>query len=155
MASRYIPGSPAYYENSMRGVAPSPVTENPIYGPPPPESIERNENRIAREKKGKTFRNLNNPSSAYNAKRNAFRRIKGFNWATVKNRVKQGFKNEQNAKAATRLNALKRHRNAEWQAYVQQYREKHPNQGAPPRISFGYGGGNTSRRRRRTIKRNN
>jgi hypothetical protein len=155
MESAFPPGSPAYYENIMRGVAPSPPMGNTIYGPVPPEALESNANRNAREKKERTIRRLNNPSPLYNSVRTRFLETKGMPWSAARAQILEQFKQEQAQKAATRFAALKAHRNAEWQAYVARYMEEHknniPKRGPPPRISYGYGGG--TRRRRRDRKR--
>lgn len=159
-----VPGSPAYYERLAAEFAAAPAAPAPpvvntgprIYGPPPAESLESNANRTSRLKMEKLFRNLNSPHiTGY---RNAFKKKYGVNWSTVRNKKIANFKATQNAKAARRREALIRHRNAEWAAYVQHLRNTRPPpgpgvpaQGDPVRVVFGYGG--KTRKRRSTKKK--
>ncbi len=158
MDPTFPPGHPAQY--SAAAALPLPPAEDLIYGPPPPEALESNANRNLRQKKERSIRRLNNPSSFYNGLRDKFLEREGIPWSAARTQIIQQFKNEQAQKAATRFAALKAHRNAEWQAYVARYMEEHrnniPKRGPPPRISYGYGGGTRRRRqrnRRRTAKR--
>ena len=158
MNPAFPPGHPAQYANSAGAVLLP--AEDLIYGPPPPEALESNVNRNLRQKKERSIRRLNNPSPFYNSLRDQFLKTKGMHWSAARAQFIQQFKNEQAQKAAARFDALKRHRNADWQAYVARYMEEHknniPKRGPPPRISYGYGGGTRRRRqrnRRRTAKR--
>lgn len=147
------PGSPAYYEKLMRESPPLelPNRGTPIYGPPPPEALESNANRKFRESIEKTFLQLNLPQ--YTGLRNSFKKKYGVNWSTVRNKKISNFKANQATKAARRREALIRHRNAEWAAYVQRLRNTRPapgpgqpSQGDPVRVVFGYGGKTQKRR---------
>ena len=122
------PGSPAYYgrlaaQAPARGQAvaipggPPPFRELPL----PPEALESNANKKSRETMERLFRQLNNPSSS--AHRNSFKKKYGVNWSTIRNQKMKNFKNQQEAKAARRKEALERHKNAEWAAYIQEWRQ--------------------------------
>jgi hypothetical protein len=121
------PGTPAYYERLASQAGPS-VPPAPVPGGPPPirklplppEAVESNANRKSREGIQRLFRQLNNPHSS--AHRNSYKKKYGVNWATVRNQKKRNFNSQQAAKAATRKEALERHRNAEWAAYIEEWK---------------------------------
>ncbi len=152
------PGSPAYYERlAAAAPAPGPAVAIPGGPPPirrlplPPEALESNANKKSRETIERLFRQLNNPHSS--AHRNSFKKKYGVNWSTIRNQKMKNFKNQQEAKATRRKEALERHKNAEWAAYIQEWRQWRnsrpppgpgvPTMGEPVRIL----GGMTRKRR--------
>jgi hypothetical protein len=158
-----LPGTPAYYERLERNSPPY-VPGPPIPGGPPPirrlplppEALESNANRTSRETFERLFRKLNNPRSS--AHRNEYKKRFGVNWSTVRNQKMRNFQNQQATKAARRKEALNRHKNAEWAAYLQEWRRWRnsqpppgpgvPTMGEPVRI---FGG--KTRKRRSTKKK--
>lgn len=159
------PGSPAYYERLAAAGPPVALHYDIPGGPPPilklplpPEAVESNANRKYRENKTRFFRKLNNPFN--DRYRKLFKEKMGVNWVTVRNQKKKQFQNELNGKEASRQEAMKRHRNKEWAAYLVEHRKWRnslpkgpgiPTLGDPVRLF----GGKTRRNRNSKKKRRN
>ena len=151
------PGTAASYAGVNVALARDPNYRSP-YGPPPPEALESNANKANRTRKERLFRQLNDPDPKYNSVRRGYTEKTGTKWSNSRVNMLARFNTEQKAKQATRNQALKNFRNAEWAAYVREWQRTHvdpppgsgiPAQGHPVRIVGG------KKTRKRTHKQKN